>query len=333
MRITESVHKLLNTLLYERDLILGERKLDTLRRWNVRSLDRSFSEKLPGEIRPIPEVGLNDIDKIFSDYISNNRPVVIKGAASDWDATKTWTFEYFKQAYGDDNVLIANENFERTKKGIYYDIKLMPCTISNFVDAVDAGKNLYLKFLPTFKQHPELLEHMDLSTMAKWCKNNGKKYEATNEFYMGGKNSITHLHCERSNIFHACMVGKKRWRIYSPENFIYLYPVPARTLFIASEVNFMEPDYDIHPWFRYANGYETILDKGDILYLPAYYWHAVENLTSAISANYLWYVPSHAIKALPLMWINGELLRTRGAGTIEQFVKFFSGRILPSIHG
>ena len=229
-------------------------------------------------------------DIIYNDYINKKRPVVLKGAAADWYASKNWSFEHFKRHYGNDDVYIADETCNRSREGTYYDIKLLPYKTADFIHAVNDGKDLYLKFLPTFRQHPELLAHLDLSSMSAWSINSTDKYETTNEFYMGGCGSVTHLHTERSHIFHACITGKKRWRLYGPENTVYLYPVAARTLFIASEVDCMNPDYDLHPWFRYANGYETALEEGDILYFPAYFWHAVENPSPTISANYLWHV-------------------------------------------
>ena len=327
-----SLHRILNTLFFERDILLGERRIDNLRRWNVSALNRYFSALPDGGIKTVPVIEDFNPDVIYNNYISKKQPVVLKGAAAGWDATKNWSFDYFKHHYGNDDVYIADETFNRSRDGTYYDIKLLPYKMTDFVDAVNNGKDLYLKFLPTFRKHPELLTHLDLSSMSAWCKNRADKYETTNEFYMGGTGSVTHLHTERSHIFHACIVGKKRWRLYGPENSVYLYPVPARTLFIASEVDFMNPDYDLHPWFRYANGYETVLEEGDILYFPSYYWHAVENLSPTISANYLWHVVMDAFMALPLMWCNGEILRSRGSGTIEQFIKFFSGRFLPNLH-
>lgn len=326
------LHKALNSLFFERDILLGERKIDNMRRWNVRTLDHYMSSIPAGIIKSVPVIEDFTPDIIYKNYISGKIPVVLKGAAANWGAVKNWSFDYFKRHYGNDEVYIADEKFKRNKEGTYYNIKLSPYNMSDFVDAVIDGKDLYLKFLPTFKKHPELLEHLDLSSMSAWSNNSADKYETTNEFYMGGTGSITHLHTERSHIFHACIVGKKRWRLYGPENSIYLYPVPARTLFIASEVDFMNPDYDLHPWFRYANGYETVLEEGDILYFPAYFWHAVENMSPTISANYLWHVVKDAFCALPLMWCNGEILRSRGSGTIEQFIKFFSGRFLPNLH-
>ena len=314
-----SVQKVINALFFERDIFLGERKIDNLRRWNIRNLDRSISRMPAGIIQSVPVIDNHTPEYIYENYINKKKPVVLKGAAANWSATKNWSFDYFKYHYGSDDVYIADETFNRNRDGSYYNIKILPYKMTDFVDAVNNGKDLYLKFLPTFRQHPELLHHLDLSTMSAWCKNTGHKYGITNEFYMGGAGSITNLHTERSHIFHICIKGKKRWRLYGPENSIYLYPVPARTLFIASEVDFMKPDYDLHPWFRYANGYETVLEEGDILYFPAYFWHAVENLVPTISANYLWYVVGDAFRALPLMWCNGEVLRSRGSGTITEY--------------
>ena len=332
MSLSERFHSAVNAAFFERDLLRNERVIGALRRRHIKALTKTLAGRPPGKIEQVPV--LNDLDPqiIEREFIRKRRPAVFKGAVKNWPAAKQWSFDYFKTSYPDTPISIAEETFSRGKEGTGYTIKLTDYSMAQFTDAVQAGASIYLKFLPVFEHHPELREHLDMADMTRWSRGRVPKSEITNEFYMGGPGSVTHLHTERSDIFHACFVGRKRWRLYAPSQTRFLYPIPARTLFIGSEVDFLSTDYSIHPWFRCANGYDTVLEPGDVLYLPSYYWHAVENLEATISANCLWYNRWRAIGALPLYWLNGETFARDSGGTIEAFLSVFDNRILRSLH-
>lgn len=332
MTVAENLHSVLNAAFFERDMLRNERVIGNFRRRHVQALSKALAHRPPGKIEPVAVLDDPDPEIIEREYIRKRKPVVLRGAAKDWPAAKLWSFDYFKTNYPDMNIFIAEERFSRTREGLGYKIDLSRYTMERFANEVAAGSNIYLKFLPVFKEHPELREHLDFEAMTRWSHGRLSKCEITNEFYMGGKNTVTHLHTERSDIFHACFVGRKRWRLYAPDQTRFLYPIPARTLFIASEVDFLAPDYEIHPWFRYASGYETVLEPGDVLYFPAYFWHAVENPEATISANCLWYDKWRAVGALPMHWINGEISARNNGGTIASFLNIFDNRILRSLH-
>ena len=332
LSIAESFNWALNAAYFERDLLRNERVIGNFRRRHVSALTKAMEERPPGKIAPVAELTNPDPEIIDREFIRKRKPVVLKGAARDWPAARLWSFDFFKENYGDSQLFIADEHFSRKREGLGYRIKLTPYAMRDFVGEVQKGAGIYLKFLPVFTQHPELRAHLDMEAMNRWTRGRLARCEITNEFYMGGARTITHLHTERSDIFHACFVGKKRWRLYAPSQTRYLYPIPARTLFIGSEVDFLAPDYSVHPWFRYANGYETVSEAGDVLYFPAYYWHAVENPEATISANCLWYDKWRSLRALPMHWINGEIAARNKGGTIQQFLDVFDNRILRSLH-
>ena len=43
----------------------------------------------------------------FMRYVARNTPFVVRGAAADWQATKTWTVDYLKHFLGDEPVNVA----------------------------------------------------------------------------------------------------------------------------------------------------------------------------------------------------------------------------------
>ena len=43
----------------------------------------------------------------FMRFVAKNTPFVVRGAAQNWQATKTWTVDYLKQFLGDEPVNVA----------------------------------------------------------------------------------------------------------------------------------------------------------------------------------------------------------------------------------
>ena len=55
-----------------------------------------------------------------------------------------------------------------------------------------------------------------------------------------------------------------------------------------SYVDCDNPDYERFPKFRQAVALEGILEPGEMLFLPAGWWHQVRSMDLAISVNFWW---------------------------------------------
>eukprot|EP00163_Fabomonas_tropica_P008496 TRINITY_DN1821_c0_g1_i1.p1 TRINITY_DN1821_c0_g1~~TRINITY_DN1821_c0_g1_i1.p1 ORF type:complete len:170 (+),score=20.52 TRINITY_DN1821_c0_g1_i1:39-512(+) len=53
-----------------------------------------------------------------------------------------------------------------------------------------------------------------------------------------------------------------------------------------SPVDITKPDYDKYPLLREAQGYEIILNAGDVLFLPKFWWHQVHSYCRNLAVNY-----------------------------------------------
>ena len=75
--------------------------------------------------------------------------------------------------------------------------------------------------------------------------------------------------------------GKKRFVLFSPEQFSKLYPYPVgHPHDRQSQVDFNKPDFQKFPKFRLVDALEAILEPGDLLYLPTNWWHYVESFNN-----------------------------------------------------
>ncbi len=81
------------------------------------------------------------------------------------------------------------------------------------------------------------------------------------------------------------MDGWKRLILFAPQDGEYLYEDrtgEART----SKLNIGEPDLTKYPLFPKATPYEVITGPGDVLFIPAYWFHQVESSCRHIAINF-----------------------------------------------
>lgn len=75
-------------------------------------------------------------------------------------------------------------------------------------------------------------------------------------------------------------ISLKNLRImWPPENhkMFYLYPRLSPN-YRQSQVDFEHPDLSAFPEFKLVNSYEVVLEEGDLLYLPPFWFHRVESV-------------------------------------------------------
>ena len=80
--------------------------------------------------------------------------------------------------------------------------------------------------------------------------------------------------------------GEKKWTLFSAKDSTFLYPEVGDTAYVKSSVNLTNPDREKHPLFLKAQPFIAHLKPGDILYVPPFFWHEVENLSETIAVGY-----------------------------------------------
>lgn len=108
--------------------------------------------------------------------------------------------------------------------------------------------------------------------------------------WLGRAGTITHLHKDIPDNFAFNYFGTKKWIIYPPKDYPFLYMTNPNEKeypdFGASLVNLANPDLQTFPDFANAKPTEFILTSGDMLYLPAGWSHFVENTEDTLMINF-----------------------------------------------
>jgi hypothetical protein len=104
-------------------------------------------------------------------------------------------------------------------------------------------------------------------------------------FWIGPARTVTPLHCDFDDNIFAQIWGRKRIFLAPPHHGAQLYAREASPLLFASPVDPEAPDFDKFPLARDASLVEIIVEPGDMLYVPAGWFHQVRALTFSLSSN------------------------------------------------
>lgn len=93
--------------------------------------------------------------------------------------------------------------------------------------------------------------------------------------------STTHAHFDQDYNLFIQVVGRKRFILFPPCETPYLAAYPRlHPLWHKSQVDFCNPNLSAFPEFALAKGQVVDLEPGDLLYIPPYYWHHVQTLST-----------------------------------------------------
>lgn len=221
-------------------------------------------------------------------FVHTGDPVIVEGALDRWPALERWTPGYFASRWGRVGVSIDGEAF----------------TMAEFVSRVrDPGDTApYIRAYEVRDLAAGLVG--DLEPPLEYMEPNwldgrfiSERFSIRNELRSGKRwellfgepgSTFPVLHWD-INHYHAYIAqlhGEKSVLIYPPGETEYLYPdeeYPNRSRIPVGR----DFDPDRFPEFRKARGASAVLRPGDLLFIPAGWWHAVENtsVSIAVTAN------------------------------------------------
>ncbi|MDT8757430.1 cupin-like domain-containing protein [Sphingomonas psychrotolerans] len=109
-----------------------------------------------------------------------------------------------------------------------------------------------------------------------------------------GNRTTAAAHYDMSNNLAVCVVGRRRFTLFPPDQVANLYPGPLEPTpggQALTMVDFRNPDFERYPRFREALAAAEIaeLEPGDVLFYPALWWHQVDARDRFnILINYWW---------------------------------------------
>lgn len=104
-------------------------------------------------------------------------------------------------------------------------------------------------------------------------------------FWIGPARTVTPLHCDYDDNIFAQLWGSKRIFLAPPHHDVFLYTREANPLLFGSPFDPEAPDFEAFPLARQAALVEIVVEPGDMLYVPAGWYHQVRALSFSLSSN------------------------------------------------
>lgn len=134
--------------------------------------------------------------------------------------------------------------------------------------------------LPPYVGNLELRELNGLCHWPSWFDKMGPP-----RFWIGPARTVTPLHCDYDDNIFAQVWGEKRIFLAPPHHDEFLYVRQANPMLFGSPFDPEAPDYERFPLARRAALVEVIMAPGEMLYVPAGWYHQVRALSFSLSVN------------------------------------------------
>lgn len=130
-----------------------------------------------------------------------------------------------------------------------------------------------------FQQYPQLINELGLDAIKRIDDSINQESWLKVNMFMGGPETGSSLHCAVGGNFFFNVHGKKRWILIDPKYTRFLRSTPSENFsFVISGLDLQNPEHSsiIND---YIPKYEVVLEAGDTLFIPPWWWHYVHNET------------------------------------------------------
>lgn len=223
----------------------------------------------------------------FETICYNKNPCVIRQGGKDWNLFKKWSLEYLHERIGDSPVSLCHSkksyyNFNDTSaNGVVFVPMIFSDAAAIICDDTSSGE-FYLQQTPIHKYFPELLDDLD---QPSWIE---KKFLNVVNLWFGSDGCVSPLHFDLVQNFLIQISGTKKFTLISPQYSDKLYANKEAKFPNISRVDLRNVDYDKYPLLVEVDMLEITIEPGDILYLPAFWWHQVSSAGTNMAVNYWW---------------------------------------------
>ncbi|HKQ71397.1 MAG TPA: cupin-like domain-containing protein [Polyangiaceae bacterium] len=266
-------------------------------------------------VKPVERVRDLDLADFSARFELADRPCVMVGGASSWRATQTWNAAYLKQKLGPVEVRFKlstthmHPNFHQPTQGEMF--SRGAGRFGEFLDEVTSGpraeraKRLFTGDEQFLLQHRDgqttinealrpLLDDVEVPPLVP----QGQLYTVWGWFSGSGVRTWLHYDNNGCHNLNAQITGQKRCLLFAPSELSRMAPFPLggpNPAHNCSQIDVEAPDLERFPAFRGANCFEADLEPGDLLFIPAWWFHTFSHTGELNSNVNFWWKPKQPV--------------------------------------
>jgi len=233
----------------------------------------------PNAATPVTEVAFPPLpERTFArahSLAQHTTPVVFRGLAAQWPAVREWSFARLAAQGPDQPLQLVSGNREQGAT------RLVHSTLHRYLQSLgDAGARCddtpYLKEFDLLAAAPQLREDLPHGPLIP------RRHLQSLRSWIGPAGSRTGLHCDHLDNLAVQVIGHKRWHFARPGIVERLGRVAAKY-----DAWAILADTDLGTLASMQGAcaddfFSTELGPGDVLHIPAGWWHEVRNLSASL---------------------------------------------------
>jgi lysine-specific demethylase 8 len=222
------------------------------------------------------------------DYVSRGEPVILSGIARQWPAFSLMKPGVLKQMFGE-VVVPVRESDDELNYFFGQAAGKSTMKLGEYIDAISGPSRAgharpYLGNIPF--DHPQTRQHLQrLKGALPFPNYFPNQIYGDLRIWIGAEGQRSTIHNDNYHNLNAQLYGRKRYLLFAPEQHPQLYTALVNETCWASPVDPERPDYAQYPMFEDAEGCEAVLEAGDMIYIPLFWWHYVVALDLSISVS------------------------------------------------
>jgi 50S ribosomal protein L16 3-hydroxylase len=200
-----------------------------------------------------------------SEAVAAGIPLLLRDALPGWEEATRWDYTSVRRQFGHLQV--------KSTVGV--------SSLGEFLDALDASTHNPAPYTLGSVMPPEMVGYFPAPFF------DPASFGPTQIWMGSGPNQIsTLLHRDSGDAFLGQLIGRKRFKLYSPDQTPYLYVFKSYNRDQPCWVNPWEPDFERFPLFREAFATEFILEPGELVIIPRGWYHTVMALDRTLSVGF-----------------------------------------------
>ncbi|XP_022083574.1 uncharacterized protein LOC110975415 isoform X2 [Acanthaster planci] len=207
--------------------------------------------------------------QFFHEFLKISKPVILEGAALHWDAFHKWTMEFLREHYSDKEVHIKLapdglfEGIDSSSNWEDYGTFKIPATVLDKLPFPD------LVVVRPATMNLKFAEFLDMISNVSHKAKPSKMYEG---------------HIPEAELGYNRVSGQFRRK-----------KLQDSTAMVMAPVDIVDPDFERFPAFAEARPLNCTINEGDVLFMPAFWWHEVQSYPNVTEGRNLavnfWYEP------------------------------------------
>ena len=243
----------------------------------------------------------------YDELFLGNQPVILKGLVKDWPLVQAGQESPLKvmdelEKHDSKQPMLAYTAGPEIKARFGYN---KTCTGFNFTSNKSSIPEVFNAIRNQLDQHEHNYHYINSLMFKQGFPHLNDTHQLTfqhSEFNDNqpvakiwlGTESVAAAHFDQPKNIACCVVGKRRFTLFPPDQIANLYPGPLSPTpggQVVTLADISKPDFVRFPRLKNAikNAYIADLEPGDALYYPSMWWHEVEAFNRFnVMINYWW---------------------------------------------